>query len=95
MMITFLECDINISVTGTGDGCEGLESKKTITINGGDIIVASYDDGVWSKGSTLTTFTQSSTIQTIGSSSAGGPGGGPGGGGSPGGPGGGGGGWPW
>lgn len=37
---------INISVTGTGDGCEGLESKKTITINGGDIIVASYDDGI-------------------------------------------------
>ena len=80
MMITFSGCDINISVTGTGNGCEGLESKKTITINGGDIIVASYDCGVWSKGSTLTTFTQSSTIQTIGSSSGGGPGGGGGGG---------------
>ena len=37
---------IDISVTGTGDGCEGFESKKTITINGGDIIVASYDDGI-------------------------------------------------
>lgn len=75
-----------------------LRTSNSYTFaSGGSISNASdywqgwYDGGVWSGGSTLTTFTQSSTIQTIGSGSGGGPGGD----GGPGGPGGGGGGWPW
>ena len=39
-----------------------------------------YSDGTWSGGSTLTTFTPSSVVTSIGSSSGGGPGGGGGGG---------------
>lgn len=38
-----------------------------------------YADGSWSGGSTLTTFTASSIVTSLGSSSGGGPGGGPGG----------------
>ena len=37
---------LNISVTGKSEGSEGLESKNTITFNGGDVIINSYDDGI-------------------------------------------------
>ena len=37
---------LNIQVTGRSDGSEGLESKKKITINGGEIFVYSYDDAI-------------------------------------------------
>ena len=37
---------LNISVTGKSEGSEGFESKNTITINGGDLIINSYDDGM-------------------------------------------------
>ena len=37
---------IDISVTGKSEGSEGFESKNTITINGGDLIINSYDDAM-------------------------------------------------
>lgn len=37
---------INVSVTGTGDGSEGIESKSTITLNGGETFVHAYDDAI-------------------------------------------------
>lgn len=37
---------LNISVTGKSDGSEGLESKKTLTVNGGEIYVYAYDDAI-------------------------------------------------
>ena len=36
----------NISVTTTGNGSEGIESKAVMTINDGTITVNSYDDGL-------------------------------------------------
>ena len=37
---------INIEVTGKSEGSEGMESKSTITFNGGETKVNSYDDGI-------------------------------------------------
>lgn len=37
---------LNIQVTGRSDGSEGLESKKKITVNNGEIFVYSYDDAI-------------------------------------------------
>lgn len=44
--ITINNGDINISVTGKSEGSEGLESKDTITFNGGNTTINSYDDGI-------------------------------------------------
>lgn len=40
---------INIEVTGQSEGSEGMESKSTITFNGGETKVESYDDGINAK----------------------------------------------
>jgi hypothetical protein len=37
---------LNISVTGQSDGSEGLESKKEMTISGGETYVYAYDDAI-------------------------------------------------
>jgi hypothetical protein len=37
---------LNISVTGKSDGSEGLESKATMTISGGETYVYAYDDAI-------------------------------------------------
>lgn len=37
---------LNISVTGVSDGSEGLESKSTLTITGGEVYSYAYDDAV-------------------------------------------------
>ena len=37
---------LNISVTGKSDGSEGLESKATMTISGGEVYVYAYDDAI-------------------------------------------------
>jgi hypothetical protein len=37
---------LNISVTGQSDGSEGLESKATMTISGGETYVYAYDDAI-------------------------------------------------
>ena len=37
---------LNIQVTGRSEGSEGLESKKKITINDGELFVYSYDDAI-------------------------------------------------
>lgn len=37
---------IDINVTGQSEGAEGMESKSTITFNGGETVVKSYDDGI-------------------------------------------------
>ncbi len=37
---------LNISVTGVSDGSEGLESKATMTISGGEIYSYAYDDAI-------------------------------------------------
>lgn len=37
---------IDINVTGASEGSEGMESKSTITFNGGETMIKSYDDGV-------------------------------------------------
>ena len=44
--ITINNGDINISVTGKSEGSEGLESKDTITFNGGNTIINAYDDAI-------------------------------------------------
>lgn len=44
--ITINGGNLNISVTGKSEGSEGLESKDTITFNGGDVIINAYDDGI-------------------------------------------------
>ena len=44
--ITINNGDINISVTGRSEGSEGMESKNTITFNGGNTIINAYDDGI-------------------------------------------------
>ena len=36
----------NISVTTTGNGAEGIESKAVLTVNDGTLVVNSYDDGL-------------------------------------------------
>lgn len=36
---------INVSATG-GDGAEGIESKDTLAISGGEIVINSYDDAI-------------------------------------------------
>lgn len=40
---------INIEVTGQSEGSEGMESKSSITFNGGETKVNSYDDGINAK----------------------------------------------
>lgn len=37
---------LNISVTGVSDGSEGLESKATLTVTGGEIYSYAYDDAI-------------------------------------------------
>jgi hypothetical protein len=37
---------LNISVTGKSDGSEGLESKKIMTISGGEVYSYAYDDAI-------------------------------------------------
>lgn len=37
---------LNISVTGRSDGSEGLESKATMTVSGGEVFVYAYDDAI-------------------------------------------------
>lgn len=37
--------DINVSCTG-GEGSEGIESKKVLTIAGGNVVTNTYDDGL-------------------------------------------------
>ena len=39
----------DINVTGQSEGSEGMESKSTITFNGGEMMVKSYDDGINAK----------------------------------------------
>ena len=39
----------DINVTGASEGSEGMESKSTITFNGGEMMVKSYDDGINAK----------------------------------------------
>lgn len=44
--ITINGGSINISVTGASEGSEGLESKNTLTFNGGETIINAYDDAI-------------------------------------------------
>lgn len=44
--ITISGGKLNISVTGANDGSEGLESKATLTISGGEIYSYAYDDAI-------------------------------------------------
>lgn len=44
--ITISGGKLNISVTGVSDGSEGLESKKTLYISGGEIYSHAYDDAI-------------------------------------------------
>lgn len=37
---------IDINVTGQSEGAEGMESKSTITFDGGETTIKSYDDGI-------------------------------------------------
>ena len=38
--------EINVEVTGQSEGSEGMESKSSIMVNGGETKVISYDDGI-------------------------------------------------
>ena len=44
--ITINDGVLNISVSGKSDGSEGLESKGTLTVNGGEVYVYAYDDAI-------------------------------------------------
>ena len=44
--ITINGGSIDINVSGRSEGSEGMESKSTITFNGGETTVAAYDDGI-------------------------------------------------
>lgn len=44
--ITISGGKLAISVTGVSDGSEGLESKSTLTITGGEVFVCAYDDAI-------------------------------------------------
>ena len=44
--ITISDGKLNISVTGKSDGSEGLESKGTMSISGGEVYVYAYDDAI-------------------------------------------------
>ncbi len=44
--ITISGGKLNISVTGKSDGSEGLESKGTMNITGGEVYVYAYDDAI-------------------------------------------------
>lgn len=38
--------EVSVTLSGTGDGCEAIESKAQITINGGYVYAYSYDDAI-------------------------------------------------
>lgn len=44
--ITISGGKLNISVTGVSDGSEGLESKATLAVTGGEVYVYAYDDAI-------------------------------------------------
>lgn len=44
--ITISGGNLNISATGSSDGSEGLESKSTLTITGGEVYSYAYDDAI-------------------------------------------------
>lgn len=44
--ITISGGNLNISVTGVSDGSEGLESKATLTVSGGEVYTYAYDDAI-------------------------------------------------
>lgn len=44
--ITISDGKLNISVTGKSDGSEGLESKGSMSISGGEVYVYAYDDAI-------------------------------------------------
>jgi hypothetical protein len=44
--VTITDGELNIAVTGQSDGSEGLESKATMTISGGQTYVYAYDDAI-------------------------------------------------
>lgn len=44
--ITINNGTINITVSGASEGSEGLESKATLTVNGGETIINAYDDAI-------------------------------------------------
>ena len=43
--ITINAGDISVTCTG-GEGSEGIESKNTLTVNGGTVVAKTYDDGL-------------------------------------------------
>jgi hypothetical protein len=44
--ITINGGSVNIEVSGVSEGSEGLESKATLTFNGGETIINAYDDAI-------------------------------------------------
>lgn len=44
--ITINGGSVDISVTGASEGSEGLESKNTLTVNGGELTIKAYDDAI-------------------------------------------------